>query len=452
MKKINKIYDNLSKNDVLEAIHRAYKGHNTKTEVKNFQLNEDKYCSEIYNSLKDGSWHKYILYIEMDKRNSNGKDRHIFCPSLITRILQHLLLHILEGYYKKKDNLLALNCKVGCGITAQKKSNSVIKRMKNIFYDKRYLHYGLIIDQRKCYEHITPLLLRKTLKKFTNDKWFVNFAIDICFVNKKLPIGTPTSPFIHNLIMLEFDYWVKGISKDSIRYADDIFIAFETKEEAQQMKWRIKNFWWYKLNIRAKRHTIRIFPLEDTPTYFCGFIYHRNPNKNICDHNKGYVHIRKMTLKKAKKCKKNESWASYFGMMQHSDSYRIMINIEKKMKLSQLTQKIKIERKLDAKNIDIKELIDKKINIYDYDLRFNSQKEANWIKCLIGIEEVVDNEKTGKIIAREFHGNYQGIIQFILLCEKEYGKSNILPIEDVTIENQCGYIFKDSTNKINYIE
>lgn len=82
--------------------------------------------------------------------------------------------------------------------------------------------------------------------------------------------------------------------------------------------------------------------------------------------------------------------------MQHSDSYRIMINIEKKMKLSQLTQKIKIERKLDAKNIDIKELIDKKINIYDYDLRFNSQKEANWIKCLIGIEEVVDNEKTGK--------------------------------------------------------
>lgn len=452
MKKIKNAFENLSEYDVLDAIHRAYKGHNTKNEVKRFQLKENEYSKEIFNSLKDNTWEKYISYIEMDKHNSNGKDRHIFCPSLITRILQHLLLNILESEYKRKDNKLSLNCKVGCGITAKKKCNSVIKRMKNIIYDKRFLHYGLIIDQRKCYEHITPLLFRRILKKITNDKWLINFAVKICFVNNKLPIGTPTSPFVHNLIMLEFDYLVKSVSKYSIRYADDNFIAFETKEEAQQMKWRIKNFWWYKLNIRAKRHTIRIFPLETTPIYFCGFIYHRNPNKGVCSHNKGYVHIRKMTLKKAKKCKSNESWASYFGMMQHSDSYNIMRKIEEKMKLSQLTNKIKIERKLDAQNIDIKDLLDKKINIYDYDLRFNSQKEANWIKCLIGFEEIINNEKTGKILAREFHGNYQGIIQFILMCEKEYGKNNILPIEDVTIENQCGYIFKDSTNKINYIE
>lgn len=48
-----------------------------------------------------------------------------------------------------------------------------------------------------------------------------------------------------------------------------------------------------------------------------------------------------------------------------------------------------------------------------------------------------------------FH--YQGIINFVLACEIEYGKSAILPIEDVEIENQCGYIFKDSTNQLKYI-
>lgn len=122
------------------------------------------------------------------------------------------------------------------------------------------------------------------------------------------------------------------------------------------------------------------------------------------------------------------------------------------MKLTNLTSKIKINRHLDARNIEIKELINKKITIYDYEIRYNSQKEANWIKCLVGFEEIIEGEKTGKIVAREFHGNYQGIIQFISMCEKEFGKANILPIEDAEIENQCGYIFKGSTNQLNYIE
>ena len=36
--------------------------------------------------------------------------------------------------------------------------------------------------------------------------------------------------------------------------------------------------------------------------------------------------------------------------------------------------------------------------------------------------------------------------------EKEYRKEDILPIEDAVIINQCGYIFKDSTNQLKYIE
>ena len=36
--------------------------------------------------------------------------------------------------------------------------------------------------------------------------------------------------------------------------------------------------------------------------------------------------------------------------------------------------------------------------------------------------------------------------------EKTFGRERMLPIEDVTIENQCGYIFKGSTNQLKYIE
>ena len=138
--------------------------------------------------------------------------------------------------------------------------------------------------------------------------------------------------------------------------------------------------------------------------------------------------------------------------MKHADNYALMRYIENKMKLPALTQKIRIDRKMDARHVEIKDLLGMSITIYDYELRYNSQRETNWIKCLVGMEEVVDGERTGKILAREFHGNYQGIIQFILACEREYGKQAVLPLEEVEIENQCGYIFKNSTNQLTYIE
>lgn len=122
------------------------------------------------------------------------------------------------------------------------------------------------------------------------------------------------------------------------------------------------------------------------------------------------------------------------------------------MKLRDLTSKIRIDRNMDAKNIDVKDLLGLEITIYDYEIRKNSKAESNWIKCLIGIPEVEDGLKTGKILAYEFYGNYQGIITFMEECEKQFGKKNLLPLEDVEIENQCGYIFRGSTNQIEYIE
>lgn len=451
MEKLKEIFDGITLDDTEEAAYRAFRGHSAKSDVKRF-VNDFRYnCNEMHNRLKNGTWRELISYRSLDKMNNNGKLRHLQSPDLFTRIYQHLFLNKVEGYYFKRDNLNGVNCKPGFGITAKEKSKSAVKRLKHYFYDCRNLNYYLIIDQRKCYDHINEKTFRRLFKRICADKKLIDFAIGIGFVDGKLPIGTPTSPLIHHIIMMWFDYLAKSMTKYSIRYADNCFMAFETKEEAHQAMWRIQNYWWYELGIRAKRQSIILAPMEK-PCDFCGFVFHRNPGKTVTDHDKGYTTIRKDILKRAKKCKRNESWASYFGILQHSDSFTIMKKIEQKMKLTNLTSKIKINRHLDARNIEIKELINKRITVYDYEIRYNSQREANWIKCLVGFDEIIEGEKTGKVVAREFHGNYQGIIQFILMCEKEYGKSNILPLEDAEIENQCGYIFKGSTNQLNYIE
>lgn len=447
MKRLTDINDN-SIGAVREAAFRAFRGHGRKPEVRAFLSDMDSRCEALRRSLKDGTWKGRLAYRQSVHVNRNGKVRHIDEPSLETRILQHHMLDLLEPVYGSKDNLNGLNCKEGCGITAEVPRKSVVKRLKHLFYDRRDLHWCLVIDQRQCYAHVTEKAFRRELKRMVADRELVDFAVDVSFTEGRLPIGTPASPFVHHVLMLGFDHWVRTISPYTVRYADDNLLAFATKEEAQAAKWRIRNFWWYRLGIRAKRQTAVVRSLDE-PTDFCGYVFHRNPGGS---RDKGHVTVRESTAESARKCRTDESWASYFGLLKHADCYSLMRRIEKKMKLRELTRKIRIDRKMDARHIDVRDLCGVPFTIYDYEIRFNSQKEANWIKCLVGVEETEHGERTGRTLAYEFHGNYQGIIQFLLACEREYGRKALLPLEEMELENQCGYIFKGSTNQMTYID
>jgi len=449
MKRVSGIFDSINIDMIKEAVARASDRHGWKTEVVRFNEDLDANCNMIYNNLLDSGYLSLVRYKKLEKINGNGKVRKIDSPTFVTRIYQHLFLLLIEPVYYSKDNKTGLNCKPGCGITSNTRRKSVVRLLKGLFYDRLDLEWALIIGQRKCYDHITVNIFRRAMRRIVDDRKLIDFAVNVCFVNGKLPIGTPTSPMVHHIVMLGFDYYAKSISPFVIRYADDVIMAFHTKEEANTSKWRVKNYWWYNLGIRAKSNTTRISSLYDSID-FCGYVFHRN-GMDINDHNKGYVSVRERTVNRAKICGSDDKWASYFGIFKHADSFNLALRIEKDMKLKDLTSKIKIDRSMDARNIDIKGLIDKKFSVLDYDIRRDNKGNPNWIKCLIGIDEVVDGVLTGKIEAREFHGNYQGIINFVLACEVKYGKSAILPIEDVEIENQCGYIFKDSTNQLKYI-
>lgn len=252
--------------------------------------------------------------------------------------------------------------------------------------------------------------------------------------------------------MLPFDNFVKEISSFSVRYADDNLLGFETKEEAQQAKWRIKNYWWYELKIRSKRQTVKID--EISLLDFCGYVFHRNQDKSVTDHNKGYVTIRKTIATYSNHCNNDKSWGSYFGILKHADTFSFMLQIQRKMKLKQLTNKIKLNRKLDAPTVKIDDILNQSFTLYDYEIRNSSDKEGNpnWIKCLIGIDEIVNGRKTGKKLAKSFSGNYRFLYSFLLKCEEEVGRRNFLPLEEVQIENASGYIFKESTERIYYID
>lgn len=438
---------------VRAAMQKSAEGHSDKKEVGVMMANADTYAKSIVASIASGDYKHKLHYRKLKKQNPNGKVRNINSPMLFTFVLQHIFNLLARPYYDWHDNKNGINCKPGCGITSSDKPNSVIHRLKRLMYDRRDLEWALIIDQRKCYEHIRPKIFRKAMRRLTDDRELIEFGIIVSFVDGELPIGTPTSPLVHHIVMLEFDQWSKQIAPFSMRYADDCLFATYTKEDADQLKWRVQNFWWFKLQIRAKAKSIRLQPLTKEVS-FCGYVVHRNTACGTSDHNKGYTTLRQNIRARASVCKRDESWASYYGLLRHADGYNLMKKIEQKMKLRELTQKIRIDRSLDAPNISMQDLVGKVFTIYEYEIRCNdSTKKPNWVKCLIGIDEVdSEGNKTGKTKAYEFHTSGIYIVEFMTLADSTFGKNALLPLEEMEIENQCGYIFKGSTNQKEYIE
>lgn len=428
--------------DIIQAIHAAAKGRESRRDFRDLLMHENEVAAKLCADIVSGEYVNHLHYTTKNKTNNNGKTRHILSPDAYTLIMQHVAIAAVAPYYKRADNGVGLNCKVGCGITAKRRQRSVNKRLKHIFYDCRDYTHCLIIDQRQCYAHITRKIARRALKAIGVERGVNDFMLNVAFVGKQFPIGTPTSPLLHHIIMLPTDKLLRELSPLAVRYADDSFMAFQCAEDAQRAKWRLKNLWWYTLGMRAKRHTTRIAPLSE-PIDFCGNVYRRNPDKEVCDHNKGYVRVRQTTADHALHSTAR-TYPSYFGLLKAVDGYALMKQIEQDMNLQQLTDKIKIENDFAAPVIDIRELCEKGtvFCLEKYDVKFDKDRRTpNWVRCLITLQP----DEHGVREVREFFGSLEYIAKFLHICEQQLGgKDAFLPLENCVIDKHGPYIFRGS--------
>ena len=81
---------------------------------------------------------------------------------------------------------------------------------------------------------------------------------------------------------------------------------------------------------------------------------------------------------------------------------------------------------MDAKNLPMQNVPGlETLTLYKYEIR-QSKGEDNWIKCLIGTPELnkETGEPTGRTLAYESHGNYQGIIRWLRELERMFQNHN----------------------------
>ena len=354
------------------------------------------------------------------------------------------------------DPEISFNCKKGYGVSSNIRRNSLSHRIKHIIYDRRDLHYALHVDQRRCYPHMSPKLFRKALKQLTGDRELIDFGVNVTFNGKSFPIGTPTSPLAHHIIMLEFDRWLGSIPGPKFRYADDTVLFFRTREEANAAKWRIRNFWWYVYGVFAKRNP-HIVDIDRSPLSFCGHVFRRNPDKDINSHGKGYTRPRENIRKATRGCTEDSSYSSYFGILSKTDSYMSLTSIEETMDFSKLTEKIKITREFDAEPISVAELAKTRFDIYDFELRYGKDKDTgqsvpNWVRLLVGVAETGDDGKaTGRYLRYCTKTEASGVVAFMAEVKRlEESGEKVMPIMGCELENAAGFMFRGSTNREKY--
>lgn len=453
MKTEKSLWDSITLELVKFAAKKACKNKAKRKDVIEFKKNFDLNCDRIYKELLELDFSN-ISYNKFIKHSDYGKERRISSADLNTRVKMHVWMILGHKRFVQYDPKCSYNCKEGYGLNAKDKNKSLVRSMKHIFYDCRDVYYWIKLDIYHCYETSKKKTFLKALKSMYSDPNYIYAADKLVFYENKLPIGTPTSPTSHHIMMFKLDHFIKNDLriKHYVRYADDMFIGItEGKSQMHEVYWRIRNFCYYELGYYIKLNTKRC-PIR-IPCDIGGYVFNRIPNKKITEKNKGFARIRKRTKKAAYKAKSKESLISYYSMLLHGDCVNLTNKIF--MDFKELLPRIKVSRRMEAEQINLKDLLDKTFDIVDFETREPTTSKGNiWFRMLVGFpEQSLYNRKLVKMVTGESEAIYLVLKKLSELQNSEdFKDKRILPITDVTLDkDKRGYLFKGSIKELTYL-
>ena len=170
---------------------------------------------------------RYYNEFEIPKENGKRKINGINVESDLSIIQRRLL-----------DNFLS---KIELPLCAK----GFIKNASYIDYliEHKNKNYYLRMDIQHFFDSITKEQIEENLKEYINIPRLLNYCIELCTLNGKLPQGAITSPAISNIIFRRIDQRItKYCQKFDIeytRYADDLLFS-SNKLDFSKEKWFYK--------------------------------------------------------------------------------------------------------------------------------------------------------------------------------------------------------------------
>lgn len=319
-KRINNIYPRIYNEANIElADNKARKCKRTRYGVRKHDEYRELENLVLHIMLRDGTYKtsRYTTY-----KIYEPKERIIFrLPYYPDRITHHAIMNIMEPIWVKIFTRDTYSCIKGKGIHA------LLKKLRSdLNKDKQGTKYCLKMDIKKFYPSINHSILKQIIRKKLKDKCLLALLDEIIDSADGVPIGNYLSQFFANLYLAYFDHWVKEELKVKYyyRYADDIVLLSDSKQQLRNWLLAIKIYLRVVLDLRLKDN-YQIFPVDSRGVDFVGY---------VCYHN--YTKLRKSIKKKMLRTISNDKQdkatldrklASYFGWLKYCNSKNLLKKI-----------------------------------------------------------------------------------------------------------------------------
>lgn len=316
-KRINNIYPRIySEANIELADNKARKCKRTRYGVRKHDEYRELENLVLHIMLRDSTYKtsRYTTY-----KIYEPKERIIFrLPYYPDRITHHA---IMEPIWVKIFTRDTYSCIKGKGIHA------LLKKLRSdLNKDKQGTKYCLKMDIKKFYPSINHSILKQIIGKKLKDKCLLALLDEIIDSADGVPIGNYLSQFFANLYLAYFDHWVKEELKVKYyyRYADDIVLLSDSKQQLRNWLLAIKIYLRVVLDLRLKDN-YQIFPVDSRGVDFVGY---------VCYHN--YTKLRKSIKKKMLRTISNDKQdkatldrklASYFGWLKYCNSKNLLKKI-----------------------------------------------------------------------------------------------------------------------------
>jgi RNA-directed DNA polymerase len=203
---------------------------------------------------------------------ANGKKRPLGIPSIVDRCLQAIVKNALEPYWESKFEGTSYGFRPG------RSSHDAISKIYLIARPNKTKKWVVDADIKGCFDNIAHEPLMETIGNFSSRKiihqWLkAGYMDEGGFHNTEsgTPQGGIISPLLANIALhgmedaLGIKHNCRGeiIGKRAIvRYADDLVIFVETKEDAEKAK-TILNQWLGKKGLELSEDKTRIVHLKE---------------------------------------------------------------------------------------------------------------------------------------------------------------------------------------------
>lgn len=206
--------------------------------------------------------HRFVI------SDGDGQPRTLSVPSLRDRALQRgLARYIADGL----DTMLSSSSFAYRRGLGRHQAASVIQRA----YQQGY-RYAVRADFRRFFESVDHQRLRDRLDAFIADDATVELIMRwVCAgsPDQGLPTGAPLSPLLANVFLDQFDQRIGSEAGRLVRYADDFFILFQNRKEADRW-YNVARIAADSLALKLNENKSQTIDLRE-PFEFLGFHFER---------------------------------------------------------------------------------------------------------------------------------------------------------------------------------